>query len=221
VKVGHNWEKLVMRFRYLLWDFDGTLFDTYPPLVRAIERALAEFEISEPRGVITSLLDDTLSACVSTLVEKHGLDAAAFEAQIDYYWGQTTPRDNPPFPGVIHVCERFLAAGGRNYIVTHRGRESMMGLLEWYKVTGLFADCLTRDDGYPRKPDPASFQAMIEKHGLPRAEVLVIGDRRLDILAGQAAGLHTCLFSAQPMPDLKPDYVIAAYDELGALLGLN
>jgi phosphoglycolate phosphatase-like HAD superfamily hydrolase len=25
-------------FDYLLWDFDGTLFDTYPPLVHAIEQ---------------------------------------------------------------------------------------------------------------------------------------------------------------------------------------
>jgi phosphoglycolate phosphatase-like HAD superfamily hydrolase len=210
-----------MRFKYMLWDFDGTLFDTYPPLIQAIEDALAEFEIGEPRDVITRLLDDTLSACVVTLTEKHGLDGAAFEARIHHYWRQTTPQDNPPFPGVIHACERFLAAGGRNYIVTHRGRESLAALLDWYKVTGLFADCLTRDDGYPRKPDPASFEAMIEKHSLPREEVLAIGDRKLDILAGQAAGVHTCLFSARPVPDAQPDYMIASFDELGALLGLS
>jgi phosphoglycolate phosphatase-like HAD superfamily hydrolase len=210
-----------MRFKYMLWDFDGTLFDTYPPLIEAIENALGESGIGEPRELITRLLDDTMSACVTALTDKHGLDAAAFAERIRHYWGQTTPQENPPFPGAIFACERILAAGGRNYIVTHRGRESLVALLDWYQVTGLFADCLTRDDGYPRKPDPASFQAMIEKHGLPREEVLAIGDRTLDILAGQAAGVHTCLFSAQPGPDMQPDYVIATFDELGALLGLG
>jgi phosphoglycolate phosphatase-like HAD superfamily hydrolase len=207
-----------MRLRYLLWDFDGTLFDTYPPLVRAIQRALADAEIDGPRDVITGLLGDTLAACIAALVDKHGLDASTFEARVNHYWSQTTPQDNPPFPGAIRACERIIAAGGRNYIVTHRGRESLMALLNGYNVAGLFADCLTRDDGYPRKPDPASFQAMIERHHLPREEVLAIGDRKLDIQAGQAAGVRTCLFAAGPLPDVQPDYIIARFDELDAIL---
>lgn len=210
-----------MRYKYLLWDFDGTLFDTYPPLIRSIEGALADSQISAPRDVIATLLDDTLSTCIAALVEKHQLDAASFEERIYSYWGQTTPQDNPPFPGAINICQRVLAAGGRNYIVTHRGRASLLALLDWYEVTRLFDDCLTRDDGYPRKPDPASFQAMIAKHNLPREDVLAIGDRKLDILAGQAAGIHTCLFGTQPPPNVAPDYVIVTFDELATLLGMD
>ncbi len=209
-----------MRYKYLLWDFDGTLFDTYPPLIRAVARALAEVELSEPDAVISDLLADTLSVCITTLADRHKLDPAAFEERVNYYWGQTTPQDNPPFPGVILACQRVLAAGGRNYIITHRGRGSLMALLDWYRVGGLFADFLTRDDGYPRKPDPAAFNAMIERHKLRRDEVLVVGDRKLDVLAGQAAGVHTCLFAEQPISDVSPDHTIASFDDLGAVLSL-
>ncbi len=210
-----------MRFRYLLWDFDGTLFDTYPPLIRAIEQALADFKIAERREVIADLLGDTLARCIAALTVTHSLDGAAFEARVDTYWRQTTPQDNPPFPGVVHACERVLAAGGRHYIVTHRGRESMLALLDWYNIRGMFADFLTRDDGYPRKPDPASFQAMIERHHLPLHEVLVIGDRALDIQAGQGAGVHTCLFSAVPLPGVQPDYMIADFAALLGVVGVG
>jgi HAD superfamily hydrolase (TIGR01509 family) len=210
-----------MHFKYLLWDFDGTLFDTYPPLIQAVERALAELGTEEARDVIAERLSDTLAACIADLAQAHQLDPALFEARIDYYWRKTTPKDSPPFPGVIHACQRLLAAGGSNYIVTHRGRESLMALLGWYKVAGLFADMLTRDDGYPRKPDPAAFNALLDRHQLRRDQTLVIGDRKLDILAGRAAGMHTCLFNASPTPDAPPDYVISCFDELPAILGLN
>ncbi len=210
-----------MRFRYLLWDFDGTLFDTYPPLVRALEHALADRGITESREEIVRLLGITLADCTAVLVERHGLDAADFEARVEHTYSQATILDKPPFPGALRVCEHVVAAGGRNYIFTHRGRASLFELLEAYGMVGLFADCLAVEDGYPRKPDPSGLITLIEKHALPRTEVLAVGDRDLDILAGQGAGVRTCLFNAQPPPGIQPDYVIAALEELEDILRLD
>ncbi len=36
-----------MLFHHLIWDFDGTLFDTYPAVVRAMLLGLADFGITE------------------------------------------------------------------------------------------------------------------------------------------------------------------------------
>lgn len=207
-----------MRFKYLLWDFDGTLFDTYPPLIRSMEQALADFGIVEPREEIERLLNITLADCFNTLVARHGLDAAQFDARLDVYHANVTIQDRPPFPGAIRVCERLVAAGGTNYIFTHRPRPSLYEFLEAFGVAGLFADCLSTADGYPRKPDPAGFIALIERHALPREDVLAVGDRDLDILAGQGAGVRTCLFSTPPSPGVTPDYRITAFDELEAIL---
>jgi phosphoglycolate phosphatase-like HAD superfamily hydrolase len=209
-----------MRFRYLLWDFDGTLFDTYPPLIRSIEQALADFGITEPHEEIVRLLNITLADCATTLVERHHLDAAQFDARVDAHHANTTLQDRPPFPGVIRVCERLAAAGGANYIFTHRPRPSLYEFLEAFGVSDLFADCLSTADGYARKPDPAGFVALIERHALPREHVLAVGDRDLDILAGQGAGVRTCLFKTPPSPEVTPDYWIDAFDELEELLDL-
>ncbi len=210
-----------MRFYYLIWDFDGTLFDTYPPLVSAVQRALADFNASVEEYEVSTLLRDTLSSAIATLAAQYCLEIGEFEARVTYYWRGTTFRDQPPMPGAIGACERVLKGGGRNYIFTHRGRESLMTLLDWYRVSGLFADCLTAGEGYPRKPDPAGFLALIEKHELPREHVLAIGDRDLDILAGQAAGVKTCLYNADPSPHATPDFVIADFDSLASVLDLH
>lgn len=207
-----------MRFEHLIWDFDGTLFDTYPPLITSIERALSELGVREPRAEIARLLSDTLDGCLEELSARHGLEGAVLEGRIAYYQRQVTAQDQPPFTGVISLCERFLKAGGQNFIFTHRSRESVSYLLEWYRVQGLFAEVLTVEDGFPRKPDPAGFNALIERHALPRERVLAIGDRTLDVIAGRRAGISTCLFRSEPDLACSPDFVISSFEELKFIL---
>ncbi|MBI5961446.1 MAG: HAD hydrolase-like protein [Chloroflexi bacterium] len=209
-----------MRFKYLLWDFDGTLFDTYPALIQIIERALADLGGHETRQEIGRLLDITMDECFKVLLERHHLDAAAFDARLDFHYAQTTIHDRPPFPGAIRVCERVIAAGGRNYLFTHRGHKTLTELLDGYGVGGLLADRLSTADGYPLKPDPAGFIALIEKHDLPRDQVLAVGDRDLDVVAGQQAGVKTCLYDTVPSPGVHPDYLISSFEELENILEL-
>jgi len=224
-----------MRFRYLIWDFDGTLFNTYPPLIRSITRALADYGKSESHETIAILLSDTLSETLDELSARHALDRRAFEGRVDSYQRRVTEHEQPPFLGVISLCERVLKAGGRNFIFTHRSRESMFNLLNWYRVGGLFYECLTVEDGFPRKPDPAGFVALIERHNLPREQVLAVGalierhnlpreqvlavgDRTLDIIAGQQAGVRTCLFRGDVDPNFPPNFVISSFSELKQVL---
>lgn len=210
-----------MTFRYLLWDFDGTLFDTYPPLVNSIQQALAEIGQHISADRVRALLSDTLSDTIDTLCVEFGLEREAFIERIGHYQAAITPADRPPFPGALAICERLNAAGGANLLFTHRDRNSLYNLLNWHGADRLFLDILTTEDGYPRKPDPAGFLALIERHALPREQVLAVGDRDLDILAGRRAGIATCLFNAAPSPNVTPDYVIAHLDELAPLLCLD
>lgn len=207
-----------MRFDHLIWDFDGTLFDTYPPLINSIEHALAEFGASVPRAQIMHLLSDTLATCIQELSAQLGLEGTALEERVTYYQRQVTAHDQPPFTGVIQLCERFVKAGGQNFLFSHRSRDSVNYLLEWYRVQGLFVECLTVEDGFPRKPDPAGFNALIERYALPRERVLAIGDRTLDVMAGRRAGISTCLFRSDPDPACPPDFVISSFEELKSIL---
>lgn len=210
-----------MRFKYLIWDFDGTLFDTYPVLNRSIRRALAEFGIEGDARQIAAMLSDTLSDTVDALVLEHGLDPEALVARVRHHQAEASLGERPPFPGVIRACRRFIEAGGTNYIHTHRDTESLMDYLNYQGVADLFADCVTRDAGYPRKPDPAGFTALVEKHALPKAAVLAVGDRDLDVLGAHAAGLAACLFRAEPGPGVAPEYVIHDFAELEKILELK
>lgn len=209
-----------MRFKYLIWDFDGTLFDTYPVLNRSIRRTLAEYGIESDAERIAAMLSDTLSNTVEALARDHELDAETFVERIRHHQAQASLGERRPFPGALRVCRQFIEAGGTNYIHTHRDAASLAAYLDFQGVAGLFADCVTRDDGYPRKPDPAGFAALVERHALPRETVLAVGDRDLDVLGAHEAGLAACLFGTEPGPGVEPEYVIHDFGDLEHILGL-
>jgi phosphoglycolate phosphatase-like HAD superfamily hydrolase len=207
----------VSTIRNIIWDVDGTLFDTYPAISRAFRAALHEFGEDASLERITALARDSLGHCTTTLVEEYRLDEARFEAAVDRHYESTKPEDQPPFPGAKEVCEHICQVGGQNVIVTHRGPQGTAELLSASGLSGLFSGCITRADAYPRKPDPASFNAIIERHGLTRAATMSIGDRDIDVLAGKAAGIVTCFFG-QATAGVDADLAITDFGELADLL---
>jgi phosphoglycolate phosphatase-like HAD superfamily hydrolase len=80
-----------------------------------------------------------------------------------------------------------------------------------------FTDVLSHEDGYPRKPDPAAFVEMMQRHHFTREDTLAIGDRDIDTLAAQGAGLRACLFGI-PGGQVIPDMAITDYAELLKIL---
>lgn len=199
---------------YLIWDAGGTLFDTYPAIVVAAREAVQTFGKVAPSGAtLLGLFRQTTAYGLRALAEEFNLDIVALQARFSAYYDAIGAAYQPPFPGVIDVCRYMLANGGQNFIITHRGRDSLQELLAMYEMTDYFSDTITQDDEYPRKPDPLSLETLVARHALAPETGLVIGDRPLDILAGKSAGLRTCFFGAAEL-EVQPDVQIMDYAEL-------
>jgi phosphoglycolate phosphatase-like HAD superfamily hydrolase len=203
--------------RHLIWDLDGTLFDTYPVITKALGAALGELGATVPLERIESLTKKSMSHCASTLAGEFQIDLEDLMQRFEEIYRSAPVGEQPPFPGATEICEYICSLGGTNVIVTHRMRESTMRLLRAHRMLSCFADILAGDDGYPRKPDPAMFEAVIGRHRLECEEILAIGDRDIDVLAGRAAGVRTCLYRAGSS-EVKSDYQISNYAELRQII---
>ena len=69
-----------------------------------------------------------------------------------------------------------------------------MEILEKTSIAAYFTEVVTSSSGFKRKPNPESMLYLREKYQIGSG--LVIGDRPIDIEAGQAAGLATHLFTS-------------------------
>ncbi len=163
-------------------------------MVRSFQAALRDLGAAAAYDEIMRLALISVDHCLITLSTAHALSSADLEERFAQHYQIVTPEDQPPFAGVKEVCAYIRAGGGLNLIVTHRHRAGLDRLLVAHHLTADFADIISHDDAFPRKPDPAAFVHLIEKHQLPRQTVLGLGDRDIDILAAQAAGIGAAVF---------------------------
>jgi len=206
-------------YRHVFWDMGGTLVDTYPALdsalaavVRAHGGALDVAEVSRLTRVSTG-------HAVATLSSQFGVPEAEFEAAEETLKARWRVDPPPAMPGAHRLLHDVRAAGGLNLVVTHRDRCVNSGRYDGLGLEAAVAAIAA--DGYLRKPDPAMYVEMLERHGLDPADCLAVGDRPLDAEAAAAAGLATATLESPEAPvDDRADHSVASLDELRPLLGL-
>jgi phosphoglycolate phosphatase-like HAD superfamily hydrolase len=199
--------------RNIIWDFDGTLFDTYPALIRAFSKALDDYGVQISQELIVRHARLSLTLYGDELAKQYDLDPEEMQQRYLGYYASYPLDDQKPFAGVRLVCEYICSRSGANVIVTHRNAVSVRRLLKVYDMGTYFDDLITTEGGYPLKPDPAMFEEVIRRCDLKLRETLAVGDRDLDIQSGYAAGVHTCLFGPA-VTEVEPDLRITSYEKL-------
>jgi HAD superfamily hydrolase (TIGR01509 family) len=197
----------------LIWDAGGTLFDSYPAVVTACRAALAEFDVTVPVVWLMELFRTSTSHAIETLATTYVLDATLLERRYRAAYRMIDAALQPPFPHVREICTHICEQGGENFIVTHRRRTSLDPLLEAHDMARFFSDIITKEDPYPRKPDPASLLALVQRHQLMPGCCLAIGDREIDIVAANRAGMRSCFFGREPH-EVPADLEIYAFSQL-------
>lgn len=203
--------------RHLIWDVDGTLFDTYPAIVGSLQATAVDLGAPATYEETYDLALVSIDHCLETLSGTYDLSLDMLGADFARRYQEVPPEDQPPFDGAAEVCQLIHSQGGLNLIVTHRRRAGLDRLLMTHGLADLFTDIISDDDGYPRKPDPRAFLTLIERHRLPRGETLAVGDRDIDILAAHAAGLAAAHFETNPITT-TPDVVLPDLGTLGRLI---
>ena len=194
-----------------IWDFDGTLFDTYPAMVDGAWQALKDFGISMDKKEIYFKMK---KYSTSYLINESNLNAREFNELFHRYEKESTEVSRP-FPETKQVLEMLKDNGGGHFILAHRLTESTWGLLKEHRLAHLIEEVVGIDQDFPRKPDPASLNYLIDTFHLERTDTMMIGDRRLDIEAGKNAGVATCLYDIDHfLGEIPADYVVGNLNEI-------
>ncbi|WP_419887525.1 HAD-IA family hydrolase [Neobacillus niacini] len=178
----------------ILWDFDGTLFDTYPALVEGFV-ALSQRDLDRDE-VLRWLKVDSKTAFKHFGIDE---DRRAEYKTLDIQYSKVSK----PFEHLKEV----LAAVENNIIVTHRDRESANYLLEKFGLTNYFKEIVSvEEQGFNRKPHPSSYEFVLKKYDID----FVVGDRELDLLPARQLGIKTVAFQNR---DIEADFHLDSYAE--------
>ena len=182
----------------LLWDLDGTIFDTYPAIVDSFLTIYEDVhgEPIHPNEALLWLKRTSLEA-----FERFEIPESA-RVKFKQLNRERAEEGSSPFKGI----EEILAAAELNVIVTHRSKESTAELLEKWELLSYFKEIISPDDdGFLRKPDIGAYQYLYDKYDLTWA----IGDRALDLIPAKSVGMKTCAFQND---EIDADLYIDTYD---------
>lgn len=206
-------------FTDILWDFDGTLFDTYPGIADTMLRALADEGIREDYEEVMALMRESVSGTLAHYRKQYHLDDSFLERYDRYHravdrWGVQL------FPHAADVIKAIHRSGKRNYLYTHRGH-SALDYLKERDLIDCFTDYITHEEGFPAKPSPDAILHLIDTHAIRKENALMVGDRQIDILAAQNAGIRGCFF----FPDESvvcetADYTVRSLDKIAPIIGI-
>ena len=201
----------------VIWDFDGTLFDTYPGIVYSFKMALKDNGIDETDENILKYIKVSASAAISHFRVLYELGDDLVE-KFNFYKNNLEPEIVRPFPYALEVCRKVSALGGRNYILTHRG-DSTLKFLKHYEMLQYFTEVITKPYGFKRKPDPEAFLYLIEKYKINKSTALVVGDRECEILGGKAVGIRVCLYNTNNIEfTVAPDFYVDSLKMLDEII---
>lgn len=204
----------------VIFDVDGTLVDTSEYIIQAYEHTLKHHGLPKrTREEIASQIGRKLEDCYAFLAP-----GAEERALIDIH--RAFQNENlalvKPFDSCNDVLE-ILATERKLAIFT--SRKNILPSLEVAGIdTSLFAEVIDANMFEKGKPDPEGIHLILGRISLDPAQVVMVGDAGVDILAGKNAQVAATIglthgFGTRPELEIAgADYILDSLDTLPPLL---
>ena len=212
----------------LAFDLDGTLVDTAPDLVRAVNHVLGRSGYADvPGAAVRPAVSFGARAMIERGLAINGVTASV--SQVDEmldvflaYYADNIAEESRPFPALEAVLDRAAAAGARLAVCTNKRVDLSIKLLDALGMSPRFDAICGRDTFAVCKPHPGHLPGAREMAGGRPERAVMVGDSDTDVSTARAAGIPiigvSFGYTDVPMRDLSPDALIDHYDEFEAAL---
>ena len=178
-----------MKYKYFLFDWDGSLADTLPMWFEGYKKVFAKFGIEVSNEIIAKEVIGDWSA-----PERLGItDQETFFDELESEMLEKL-NETKLNPGVMEMLKEIKEIGGKIAVVTASRKRWVKKALKNNGLREMVDVFLGREDVEYVKPDPESLLKALSLMGGNSDEAIMIGDNGKDVLAGKAAGMDTCLY---------------------------
>jgi phosphoglycolate phosphatase len=213
-------------FPLVVFDLDGTLVDTAPDLIGALNfvlerEGLAPLPLASARSMIGAgarrLIELGLEA------EDRVIGAADLQrltADFITYYAEHIADLSRPFDGLHQALDVLSGRGFQFAVCTNKLEWLSKRLLDRLHLTNRFVAICGADTFGVSKPDPAILRQTVLRAGGQIGSAIMVGDAGPDVGVARRAGIPVIGvsfgYTEIPMAELNPDELIAAMAELPA-----
>lgn len=215
----------------VVFDLDGTLVDTAPDLIGALNFVLGREGLPPvPLASARNLIGAGARKMIERGLEAEGCTISVREIDrlmidfIDYYTAHIADASRP-FEGLHAALDDLSAGGYRLAVCTNKLEGLSRRLLDALGLSPRFAAICGADTFGIAKPDPTILRETVARAGGQLSSTIMVGDAGTDIGVARRAGVPVIGvsfgYTEVPIAELKPDRLIHHMRELpGAVRAL-
>ncbi len=210
----------------IIFDLDGTLLDTLPDLLRAMNASLTELGYETVNDVkLKSFIGDGARNLVIRCLGGDPTEEATEKLLAVYRknYSENLTVCTKPFAGVAKMLSSLAEDGIKLSVLSNKPDDQTKKIVGYYFPDIPFAEVRGKTEGAPLKPDPFSALAIAEKMEIPPCDTVFVGDSPVDFKTARNAGMKcvSVLWGYRTRNDfegLSQSYFAATADELLSVL---
>lgn len=176
-----------MKSKNIIFDFDGTLVDSRPGVVKAFKKAVKELTAKKITDQeIVQLIGTPLAQIISVLLNTN--DEAVIDRGQDLfkeYYSRGGFYQNIVYSGIKEMLESLKSRSRQLFVVSNKIELFMTKILEQHHLKKYFTFVLGTDgtDTQSKKSDLVKY--LLTHHKLKEHETVMVGDTENDIIAAK------------------------------------
>lgn len=203
-------------YDFIIYDFDGTLSDSYPVYTDALIELLSRYGIHEEWDAAYKVLKVSVGHALRHY--DFGKPREEIAHEFGALYRELARKQMKAFPEAIDILRYAKDHKKKNYIYTHTGKFAFE-MLDKMELSPYIEYVLDGSADFPRKPAPDALYFMFGHCGIEPSRAIMIGDRDIDVNAAHNAGIHGCLFDEGGYyPDTPAEYRITSLRELEKII---
>ena len=216
-----------MKNKLIIFDLDGTLLNTIGDLAIGCDHMLAL------RGLpghtyeeyCTFVGNGIMRLVERALPEELRTEEYVKAARKDFvnYYIDHIDQKSVPYEGIIELVDELQAKGAKLAVASNKFQAGTEKLIKKFFPNIDFVEICGNREGVPLKPDTALVDFILEKAGVERNRVAMVGDSGVDIQTARNAGITSVgvswgFRSVEELKENRADYIVSSAEELRKVL---
>ena len=211
-----------MKYKYILFDWDGTLAMTLTLWLESYKNSLQLYDVHlSDKQIAREAFGDWQAAVKFGVTDSEAFNNNLKEKVTGNY--ATTDLYEGVKETLIELHDHDMKLGVLSTSLKHL----IEGSLRHHKINDMFDIIIAGDDVMHHKPDPEGIHLAISAFGADKKEVVMVGDSRSDLGAAQNAGVDSILFHPShneffyELEDLRryePTHLVRNFSDIKSIL---
>ena len=165
-------------FDLIIFDWDGTLFDSVTPIIDLIDDATLDNPVTEQAQQLKQ--SGLLPVLKQIIAGEHAVQVLDLKLLLNLEGLHTFRKKNGLYDGIAELLATLHASGQKMAVVAGRPQDDVLAEISRLGISDYFITVLGSDQGSV-KPNPSLLHSILSLSGCDVSRALLVGDSTLDM----------------------------------------